>query len=452
MAHGGDDFEMQDWIGNEQQSEDWSETSFSNNLNDTADFEQAVQQRLDRPPDPQLAQREIVNEKNMDYIEKLTQGTDWKFTKEGLIKLAQVNWRQAGEDMEFKFNDKWVRVTQSKGTKFLAYSSIKAKSSGLADWLKSLTETGVVSKSHKTLKIDVNKIPSLIDASPQDLENAGLPRDHQWVREIEGVQKETQNIAKLKDHNHKLTDKVERLEREKQKLAGEIREAKTNDEITRLEQSFDDLVDEINYERNNQSVVQSEYESQVSRVKRFWRKLLANPDSDVSLKDRIKLLFKSEGFTIAAVITAITMTFATIGLAISRATSPTPSDPDGPDGPKPPGESIPDRIADGLKKFGNWLTEMAKKSSSFLPGIIGSIASFILSGTGSFVYMLSKHPMIVMLLTIAGIIYGLIRLNGGSVGGVGKRQYNRSLITNATLYKILAVGGAAGMFLLILKR
>ena len=52
-------------------------------------------------------------------------------------------------------------------------------------------------------------------------------------------------------------------------------------------------------------------------------------------------------------------------------------------------------------------------------------------------------------------IYGLYEMvRGGPRFGqeTTKRSPRRSLITNATLYKILAVGGAAGMFLLILKR
>ena len=91
------------------------------------------------------------------------------------------------------------------------------------------------------------------------------------------------------------------------------------------------------------------------------------------------------------------MTFTTIGLGISNAlggnkSAPTPTPTPTPD--KPP--SIPDRVKEGLQKLAEWLKELAKKSTAALPGIIGSIVSFILKSAGTIVGFMAEHLIIVL--------------------------------------------------------
>jgi len=178
----------------------------------------------------------------------------------------------------------------------------------------------------------------------------------------------------------------------------------------------EEIKQELVQEKRNLRYLNDEYESQRARIKRIWRDYIKKPDSKIPLKDRLKLLFKLEGFTIAAVITAIVMTFTTIGLAISNsmrgtggaAPSPTPT-PGPKPGPTPsPDSSITDRIREGLKQLSEWLKELAKKSLAALPGVIGSLVSFLLKTAGSVVGFMAKNVIMVLVAVIGSVVYGLV--------------------------------------------
>ena len=103
------------------------------------------------------------------------------------------------------------------------------------------------------------------------------------------------------------------------------------------------------------------------------------------------------------------MTLTTLGLTISNSlrgsggTTPTPT-PTPPD--KPP--SIPDKVKEGLKKFAEWLKELAKKSAIALPGIIASIVGFILKAAAGVVGFMAEHLIILVFIVVSSIVYGLI--------------------------------------------
>jgi hypothetical protein len=127
------------------------------------------------------------------------------------------------------------------------------------------------------------------------------------------------------------------------------------------------------------------------------------------LKEKIQAIFKLKGITVTAVISAVRLFFTTLGLSISNALSPKsipkppgPSPPGpSPPGPSPPEPSLPDKVKEGLKKFAEWLKELAKKSAGALPGIIGSI-------DGTAIGFLAQHLIILGIIIVSCICYGLV--------------------------------------------
>ena len=105
------------------------------------------------------------------------------------------------------------------------------------------------------------------------------------------------------------------------------------------------------------------------------------------------------------------MFFSTLGLSISNSlkSTPLPSPTPGPE-PTPPGpdKSITDKIKEGLRKFAERLKEMEKKSVASLPGIIGTIVSFIIKSAGAAVGFLAEHLIILVGIIVASIIAGLV--------------------------------------------
>ena len=135
-------------------------------------------------------------------------------------------------------------------------------------------------------------------------------------------------------------------------------------------------------------------QTRVARIKQTLKKVL---DKDTSLAKRIRILFREQGLTIAAILTALSMTISTIVLAIEgvfggssgRTGCPTSKD-------KGALKKWLDRLADALKR-------LAGKAAEALPAIIGSIVGAILSFLGKAVGFVAENtwPLIVF---IAGLV------------------------------------------------
>ena len=119
------------------------------------------------------------------------------------------------------------------------------------------------------------------------------------------------------------------------------------------------------------------------------------------LADRLRELFKKEGVTIASLATAVGMTIAAIATAVAgalnRAIAPTPTPPPGPK-PEP---GFRERVRDALRKFGQFLLDLAKKSVASLPGLIGTVVGFIFKTAGKAVGFLAEHLLIGLVALVA---------------------------------------------------
>ena len=118
-------------------------------------------------------------------------------------------------------------------------------------------------------------------------------------------------------------------------------------------------------ERNAEEGVQ-EGERQVETAReRVNQRLL-------SLRDRIKEIFKKHGFTVIAVATAIA---TVIGVIVS---------------------SLRAGLAKVAKGVGNGLKELGAKLGQILPGMVGAIASFIFKTAGQVIGFLAEHAWLLV--------------------------------------------------------
>ena len=100
-------------------------------------------------------------------------------------------------------------------------------------------------------------------------------------------------------------------------------------------------------------------------------------NSNVTLDERIRQLFREQGITIASILTTIGMAISTLVLAVTgggtgacTVTPPTPK----PTLPKPDG--VRDLVKKQLQTVANLLKQIASKAATALPGIIGSVISW----------------------------------------------------------------------------
>ena len=92
----------------------------------------------------------------------------------------------------------------------------------------------------------------------------------------------------------------------------------------------------------------------------------------LSLRDRIKEIFKKHGFTVIAVATAVA---TVIGVIVSN---------------------LKAGLTKVAKGVGNGLKELGKKLGEILPGMIGAIASFIFRTAGEAIGFLAKHAWLLI--------------------------------------------------------
>ena len=114
--------------------------------------------------------------------------------------------------------------------------------------------------------------------------------------------------------------------------------------------------------------------SQINRIRETFRRLL---HEDITVAERIRTLFREQGITIASILTAIGMAISTLVLALTGGGGSAPVL-----APKPPDKSVlKEWVKKQLQALGHILANLAGKAAA-LPGIIGSIVSWLLSTLG----------------------------------------------------------------------
>jgi len=141
--------------------------------------------------------------------------------------------------------------------------------------------------------------------------------------------------------------------------------------------------------------------NQVERIRSIIR-------SERPLGDRLRELFKKEEITIASVTTAIGLIISTIVLAATRLTtivtptpSPTPT-------PKPsPGRGFVDSVKAALKKIASYLKRLAGKAAASIPGLIGSIISWLFKAASKVVEVLANN-VIILIIALIGLLFAVL--------------------------------------------
>ena len=191
------------------------------------------------------------------------------------------------------------------------------------------------------------------------------------LREIQGLDKALQTIrGELVNNLAKLSELDEHIAMEERKL----RESESLDESTRrrITERLRNLQDERTARLEAASASRQSFRSQINRIRETIHRIL---NEDTTLAERIRTLFREQGITLVSIITAIGMAISTLVVALTGGVTPTPT----PTPPKPDGGGLKDWIKKHLKSLGRILSNLAIKAMGVLPGIIGSIVSWILN-------------------------------------------------------------------------
>ena len=205
------------------------------------------------------------------------------------------------------------------------------------------------------------------------------------MREFLGIDAALQRISgELTNNVSKLSEVDKHIDKEKNKL----KDIDENPNLERHRQKIQERLKDLKEERRARlemiSQNKKELASQFARIRQTAEKIL---DDDLSLREKIKLLFREQGLTITAVLTAVGLLISTIitsltgGGGIGNSSSTPPKHPN----------NVKEWVKNKLRALARVLGRIAAKTTAALPGIIGSIIAGILNFLKKAVVAASEH-------------------------------------------------------------
>jgi hypothetical protein len=193
-----------------------------------------------------------------------------------------------------------------------------------------------------------------------------------------------------------LTETNKKIAKEKRKLK-QAKEDNDEYQIKRISERIIDLESERSNRLEVLNINKDKLRNQINRIKQTIHKIL---NEDTKLKEKLKTLFREQGVTIASTLTAFGLI---IGVIVNTFTGVG----GGGGGGETPSKGK-DGIKEWIKKLGKLLANLAGKAAAALPGIIGSIVSWLLSVTGNIVNWFANNLWMLLILVI-GLLYTAAR-------------------------------------------
>ena len=211
------------------------------------------------------------------------------------------------------------------------------------------------------------------------------------LRELEGLDKELRMISgSLRSAIAKSIAKQVDIDRENRKLEemanDETYSDEQREEVRARLQRFQDEQKAISYQIR---ILKVRYSNQIYQIRESIMKFLDKETG--TLGERIRTLFKEQGITIVSILTALGMTLGVLIEALlgGPSTTSTPTSQSTTTSDKKGGAR--EWIKNKLKALSSLLGKLAAKAGAALPGIIGSIISWILNRAKEVVGWLSNN-------------------------------------------------------------
>ena len=198
------------------------------------------------------------------------------------------------------------------------------------------------------------------------------------LRELLGLDAQLRSIrGSLKVEVAKKVQLEERIAKEHRKLE-EFRDYPRvyydvmKEDITKR---IDDLNEDLKVRQDSIDLLKGRLKNQITSFKETIAKVL---DSNTSLAEKIRTLFREQGITVASILTAIGMAIRVLVEALLPGDGGAVTS--GGEAPPKDEASLKEWIRNKFKALASLLGRMGIKAAEALPGIIGGIISWILNG------------------------------------------------------------------------
>ena len=209
------------------------------------------------------------------------------------------------------------------------------------------------------------------------------------LRELEGLHKQLRTIkGSLKVAIAKRVNLKARIQHEERKLSEVQDPAYSDDQRDMIEGRIKRLKDELNERNEEIDILKGEASKQINQIRGSITKFLDKETG--TLCERIRTLFREQDITIVSILTAIGMAIGVlIEALLGDPSASTPTLQSSTTSDKKGGAR--EWIKNKLKALSQLLGKLADKALASLPGIIGSIISWILNIAKEVIGWLSQN-------------------------------------------------------------
>ena len=301
----------------------------------------------------------------------------------GVSKLKLMGFTSITDEDTHPYRDRYKKAREDviKLNENLDERSKAIESSSTTD-AEAIEMIEMTSKDIDVTVKDAEQDTSFIEPSERD---KLLP-----LRELEGLDKQLRTIkGSLKVAIAKRIDLEGRIKHEERKL-NEIQDPKySDDQRDMIEGRINKLRGELTERNKEVDILKGEASKQINQIRGSIMKFLDKETG--TLGERIRTLFKEQGITIVSILTAVGMTIGVLIKALlgGPSTTSTPTSQSTTTSDKKGGAR--EWIKNKLKALSQLLGKLADKALASLPGIIGSILSWILNRAKEVVGWLSQN-------------------------------------------------------------
>ena len=260
------------------------------------------------------------------------------------------------------------------------------------------------------LKKDLERLRTRIRAFEEEIrwieDNAG-PLDEERIQRLKDekalLEEEHQKVREQYDQAYAQGQRVLHIQREIRDLWNDNEALET--QINKLGVAMKKTVTELEQEKavlekrlaENKRVLEDENASpsdieearqQVEEDERVLERVNADMEREeqkLPMRERVKNIFKKYGWTLQAVALAVGIVLSALALAATNG------------------------LKAGTKALGKGLLAIGKKLGSLLPGLIGSIVSFIFKAAGQVFSFLGEHAWLLILAVVAFFMERLLK-------------------------------------------
>ena len=310
----------------------------------------------------------------------------WEIRKLGVSKLKLMGFTNITDENTHPYRNRYKKAREDvvKLNENLDERSNATESSSTTD-AETIEMIEVTSIDIDTTVKSVEQDTSFIEPSERD---KLLP-----LRELEGLDKELRTIKEsLKVAIAKRVDLNARIEHEERKLSEVQDPAYSDDQRDMIEGRINRLRGELTERNKEIDILKGEASKQINQIRGSITKFLDKETG--TLGERIRTLFKEQGITIVSILTAVGMAIGVLveallgGPSLSTTTSTSGGTSNG---NTRKGGGAREWIKNKLKALSQLLGKLADKALASLPGIIGSIISWILNRAKEVIGWLSQN-------------------------------------------------------------